>query len=83
LYHLVPPWIKSITLKSWIIWERGWCESKWKLQTIGSIELHYNNAPAHSVVSSWICGGKVHFRASEGSSFSRYFTFLFFSCSKN
>jgi hypothetical protein len=51
LYHLVSQWIRYNILKSCTVWERGWCEFEWKSQTIGSVELHHDNATAHTALS--------------------------------
>jgi hypothetical protein len=72
LYRLVSQWIKNIILKSRTVWERGWYDFEWKLQTIWSFELHYDNAPAHSVVSF----GNF-WRKSAFPSFRRFVTFTF------
>jgi hypothetical protein len=49
--HLVSRWITNIVLKSWTAWESGWFEIEWKLHTIGSFELHQNNASATIALS--------------------------------
>jgi hypothetical protein len=38
-------------LKSWAVWERGRCEFECKLQKTGFLELHHDNAPAHTALS--------------------------------
>jgi hypothetical protein len=68
-------WIENNILNSWTVWWRGWCKFKWKLQTIGSFELHHDNAPAHTALS--VCeflAKKVHSCAFAGSLLSRFVT---------